>query len=419
MHTGGPLSIAVISPDRKRRIAATSAFAQGGHVETREFVEYPQSLEDAPRALGRTFDVVLVELDTNPAFALDLVEALCISQSTIVMVFSERAEPELILRCMRAGAREFFTLPFTPSQVAKALLWVSSHRRQALPARKASGRMLIFFGSKGGVGVTMLASNVAVALADKSNKRILLIDLNLQLGDAAINLGVTSTHSVLDALQASTQLDAEMLLQFVVRHSSGLDVLPAPAEFHATQATNVAIGCLLAVARQRFDFIVIDAGKKIDLRQMHLFEESATAYLVTQVGIPELRNANRLITQFSTESSPKLEVVINRYQSRFLGLTDQHIAKALSRPVNWKIPNDFAAVQEMQRTGTPIVHRDSPIARVILHLALSACGLSEPGTDNSRVSARKPGLRLMNGAARIEALESIPGSFRNPHSFRS
>jgi pilus assembly protein CpaE len=237
-------------------------------------------------------------------------------------------------------------------------------------------------------------------LAEQSDKKVLLIDLNLQLGDAAMNLGLTSTHSVLDALQASAQLDAEMLSSFIVRHSSGLQVLAAPAEFHATQPTNVAIGCLLAAARQRFDYIVIDAGKKIDLRQMHLLEESAIAYLVTQVGIPELRNANRLIAQFSMESSPKLEVVVNRYQSHFLGLTERHIAKALGRPVQWKIPNDFAAVQVMQRTGTPIVHGDSPIAQVILQMALSACGLAVSAPHKASVSARTPDLQLTNGALR-------------------
>jgi len=388
------LSVAVISPDRRRRIGATAALAQCADVRIREIPEYPAHPEEVQELLERNCDAILIDLDGNPSVALALVETLCVTRSTIVMVFSATADPELMLHGMRAGAREFFTLPFTEEALGKSLAWVAAHRPKSLIGKKPAGRLMVFFGSKGGVGVTTVACNFAVALAEASDKHTLLIDLNLDMGDAAMNVGIHALHSTVDALENSAQLDARMLSQFVTHHRSGLAVLAAPLELPRTKATSVNVGRLLAVAQQQFDYVVVDAGKKVDLRQMHLFEESATAYLVTQVGIPELRNANRLIAQFAGEQSPALEVVINRYQSRFLGLTDEHLNKALTRPARWKVPNDYKAVRTMQSSGTAVVDQASPIAAVIRQMARDASGASADPATNAARSGHARGFRL-------------------------
>ena len=98
---------------------------------------------------------------------------------------------------------------------------------------------------------------------------------------------------------------------------------------------------------------------------------------MTQAGIPELRNSNRLISQFFPSGGPKVEIVINRYQPRALGVGDEHVTKALTRPAQWKIPNDFAAVRRMQNTATPLVLEDSPISRQIKEMARSVTGQQE------------------------------------------
>jgi pilus assembly protein CpaE len=372
------LVIGVIGPDRQRRIAASSALARSGHVQTRDIEADAATLDEIRALLGRAFDAALIDLDGDPARSLALVEGLCLDSSLIVMVYSSRLDPDLMVRAMRAGAREYFTAPFDLGTIGRALTWISTHRKPAPAAKRANGRMHIFFGSKGGVGVTTVACNFAVALATHSRQSTLLIDLNVLLGDAALNLGIRPAYSIADALQNALRLDHNLLETFLTRHASGLAVLPAPAEMPNGLPSGADIGRLLAVARQQFDHIVIDAGKKIDLNQMHLFVNSATAYLVTQVGIPELRNANRLIAQFSAENSPKLEVVVNRYQPRFLGLSDEDLNKALTRPIQWKVPNDFKAVSTMQSTGTPFVTQDSPIAAVLRKMAEAASGVSTP-----------------------------------------
>ena len=128
--------------------------------------------------------------------------------------------------------------------------------------------------------------------------------------------------------------------------------------------------------------MVVDAGSRLDLQRKHLFNESATIYLVTQIGVPELRNSHRLIALLSAEGSPKLEIVINRYDPRSMEIDEEHITKALTRPAQWKIPNNYAAVRRMQNTARMLTEEDSPISRAIQEMTRSVCG--QPPTPEKK-----------------------------------
>ena len=372
--SAGVLSTAVIGPDDQRRNAVIEALTESQNGQIREFIGYPASIADAAKVLMRAYDVVLVDLDSNPEFALDLVEGICVHGSAIVMVYSALGDPDLIVRCMRAGAREFLRLPFTHGAVAEALVRASARRPVSHARQRTEGGLFVFLGSKGGAGVTTLACNYAVALAEESAKNTLLIDLNLPLGDAAINLGIKAQYSTVDALLNSSRLDSSFLSTLLIRYSPSLSVLAAPSELTPCQASNDAVDRLLTLARQEFDYVVVDAGSRLDLQRTVLFNECATIYLITQVGIPELRNSNRLISQFSHDGGHKLEVVLNRYETNSLGITDEQVTKALTRPAQWKVPNNYAAVRKMQNTAAPLVVEDSPIARTIRQMAKIVCG---------------------------------------------
>jgi pilus assembly protein CpaE len=368
------LSIAVISPDDRRRNAAISALdeCQGGQI--REFISYPPGLNDVSQMLGKNFDVVIVDLDSDPEYALDLVESICANGLATVMVYSAQTDSGMLVRCMRAGAREFLTLPFEAGVMAEALVRASALRSAVRPTKKTNGKLLVFISAKGGSGVTTLACNYAVSLARDSDKKTLLIDLNLPLGDAAISLGIRAQYSTVNALQNASRLDAHFLSSVLVGHSSGLSVLAAPSEFTSEQVTEEAVEKLLEVACREFDYVVVDAGSRLNLQHTHLFDESSTVYMVTQVGIPELRNSNRLINRLSVAGGPKVEIVINRYDPRNQEIGEDHINKALTRPAEWKIPNNYAAVRRMQNTATPLIEEDSEISRSIQQMARAISG---------------------------------------------
>ncbi|MGD0800543.1 MAG: AAA family ATPase [Terracidiphilus sp.] len=392
---GDVLSIALIGPDEDRRKAAATALAgcQGGDI--REFSTYPPSLDDVPRLLEQHYDVIIIDLDSHSEYALELVESICANGTATVMVYSMKADAELLVRCMRAGAREFLTMPFAQNTMAEALVRASARRPATRPAKKTGGKLMVFLGAKGGDGVTTLACNFAVAMAQESGQSTLLIDLDLPLGDAALNLGVVAEYSAINALQNAGRLDSSFLSKLLVKHSSGVSVLAAPGKFPQFQASNDAIDRLIAVARQDFDNVIIDMGSRLDLMGTSLFKDGSTVYLVIQAGIAGLRNSNRLISQYFNTGIPKLEIVINRFESRSMGVSEDQITKALTRPAQWKIPNDYAAVRRMQTTAIPLALEDSPISRLIHRMSRTACGL--PATPEKKSGFSLKSFRSISG----------------------
>jgi pilus assembly protein CpaE len=371
------ISVTLIGPDEPRRKAIASALAKCPGVRVQEISSYPADVEDIPKMLEEHHDVVIVDLDGDPELALNVVESICDNGSRTVMVFSEKADHELVGRCMRAGAREFLVLPITAVDMADALARITVRLPESRPAKRKVGHLLVFLGAKGGCGVTTIASNFAILLAQESGEKTLLIDLGIPLGDVAINLGIVAKYSTHDAFQDSSRLDTNFLSSLLTEHSSGLFVLTAPGEFSRTEVTAGAVDKLLAVARKSFDYVVVDAGYRHDLKDSGLFDTSATAYLVTQIGVSELRNSNRLISQFFSTRGSKLQIVLNRYTPKNMLFDEEHITKALTRPAQWRIPNDYAAARRTRHAATPLALENSPISKVIRQMARKACGLLE------------------------------------------
>jgi pilus assembly protein CpaE len=388
-----PLCIAVISPDEAHRDEAISSLSGFSNGSIREFISYPPGVGAVAQSLKQDFDVVIVDLDSDPEYALELVENVCADGSTNVIVYSANPEPTLLLRCMRAGAREFLPLPITPEAMSEALMRVSA-RQFEMPVQKSvkrnmmqdsKGKLLLFMSAKGGAGVTTLACGLAVSLAQEFSRRTLLVDLTLPLGDAALNLGLKTEYSSVNALENFHRLDGSLLSSLLVRHESGLYVLPAPSEMTNTRFESDAVFKLLRIARQEFDYIVVDAGSHFEAQDAYMIDDTATIFLVTQIGIPELRNSNRLIKQLVVEGGPRVEIVVNRYGSEASDIEEHQIKKALTQSIQWKIPNDYTAVRRMQNLGTPLNKEDSEIARTIRKMGEAVCGLAPAPKKKKRL----------------------------------
>ena len=371
------LNVALLGPDEQRRKAVAAALARHPGVRCHEFSSFPPKLEDLPRMLAQAYEAVIIDADSEPDYAFALAESLCANGRTYVMAYSAKADMKLAVRFMRAGVREFFTLPLDPAEVSAAFVRAST--RRAAPPREGStaAKLFVFLGAKGGCGVTTLASNFALALAQESDKNTLLIDLGLPIGDVAINLGIVTDYSVATALQNPHRLDANMLSTIVVRHSSGLSVLAAPADFteNPPSTSRDAVDKLLALTRETYDFVVVDAGSRVDLMGSTLFEPSAVIFLVTQVGVSELRNANRMISRFFAARDENLQIVLNRFKSSDLLFDEAQITKALTRPPQWKVPDDYASARRKRETAAPMIMVDSAIAESIRWMAKAAAGL--------------------------------------------
>jgi len=146
-------------------------------------------------------------------------------------------------------------------------------------------------------------------------------------------------------------------------------------------ATKEAVDKLLSVTHDTYDYVVVDAGSRIDLMDSTLFEQFATIFLVTQVGISEMRTANRMITKFFSRRDETLQIVINRFKSSDALFDEAQIVKALTRSAQWKIPDDYAAARRTRETATPLVMVDSAIANTIRLMAKTVAGLRPEKSD--------------------------------------
>jgi pilus assembly protein CpaE len=369
------LSVVVIAPSEPRRVSLIKAFAGSQAAVARELSRYP-----GPGDIGQIIeadpDVVVVDLDPDQEQALEVVESICSqSRSLTVMVYATHPDQELLVRCMRAGAREFLTAPVLPASAGEALVRALARRDEVRRRKKATGKLLVFVGAKGGSGVTTIASNFAVALATESGGKVALIDLDMQLGDAALTLGLTAKFTVLDALENTNRLDSDFLSVLFAKHSSGLAVLGAPDTIPTLQPSLQGIEKLLRVAREDFPYVVIDAGSHSIETYEALFDNASTVYLVSQVNVTDLRNSNRFVSRyFVGVDTEKLEIVLNRFVARNVEIDELAITKALTQPAKWKIPNDYAAARRAQNSGVAVAMDKNQMASAFAEMAKAACG---------------------------------------------
>lgn len=369
------LPIAVVDPNPERRNAVASILCGMRSTEMMPRVSTLSNVEEFRSLAKQESKVVFVAADGDQEVAMKTIESICRNSSLIAMAYSTSTGDDLLINCMRAGVREFLIYPFAPGVVEDAFSRATSRGLLTPDTNKASGKSFVFIGAKGGSGGTTAACNFAISMARDSKKETLLIDLDLPLGDAALVLGIAGEFSTVDALHDPERLDATFLHKILTQHSSGLYVLGAPGRFVNSNVTREAINKLIEVACKTFEFVVIDAGCPWDLAETRLFDMVSTIYLVTQIGIAELRNSNRLITGCLQPYAQKLEIVLNRHKDGMFGIETAAIEKALMRQAEWRIPNDFPAVCEMQNTATPLALKESNIQRAIQTMARIASGI--------------------------------------------
>lgn len=374
------LSVAIIGPDEDRRRQIVEAVEALDQQVAREFPHYPDHTNAGFSAGMGEFDIVLIDVDSDQEVAFSLVSQISSQDNTLtVMAYSAGANPEQVVRCMRAGAREYVSFPLVMSQVNEAFARAAT-RRPPDSRAKLVRKLFVFWGAKGGVGTTTLASNFAIALRAESEHRVALVDLNLQLGDVAMALGVEPQFSVVDALESGHRLDNEFLSALMVEHHSGVAVLAGPDQY-ITQPVipNGNLSLLLQVLRDKYPYVVIDAGTGLGQVGSSLLKSADRVYLITEPDIPTLRNTQRLLAHIQSKngSAPQVELVLNRFRTRG-EIDEKRIVEALGVAVKWHVPNDFARVQEALNRGIPLADTHSSVTTVLRQMARLACGKHVP-----------------------------------------
>jgi pilus assembly protein CpaE len=284
----------------------------------------------------------------------------------------------LLDQALEADVADVLLLPQLTENVVFAIRKAAHARRQApvpgaTPARH--GRIVTIFSPKGGTGKTVIATNLAAAIAKQDGKRVLLLDLDLQFGDAAIMLGVEPEKTIYDLVVAPGELDTEKLAGYVTKHACGLDMVPAPLRPEdAELVTEAKLGRLLEVARETYDVIVVDTSPFFHGPMLSTLDRTDELLMVCGLDVPTLKNVRLSLQTLELLSFPQTRVrfVLNQADSK-VGLKPREVEAALGVKIGIELPSEKAVPISVNR-GNPAV-------------------LSDPGCDFAR-SIRQLGSAL-------------------------
>jgi pilus assembly protein CpaE len=326
-------------------------------------------------------DGLFVDLGHAPHVILDLMESLS-AVLPLTVVSGPHTESSLILRAMHLGVKHFF--PTAPSE-AELHSVIVDLVRDANPVDAASeGRILAVMGTKGGVGATVLACQLAASLQEAGGRAV-IVDLNYPLGDVALHFDVEPTYTLADLARAEQELDATYIRTILKGHESGVQILAAPTLMDDAESIRGShVEHVLPILRSEFDWVIVDVSRSWNEGTVQALTLADQVFLVTLFDVPTLnhtRQHKKLLEGMALEES-RVRTVGNRY-SKGDSVTVSDFKRVLGAEPDALIPNDYATMTESVNQGRPVgqVSRDSALHKAYRQLALDAfawCGVDVP-----------------------------------------
>ena len=324
-------------------------------------------------------DIGLVAMDSDTARAIELVaEVSAQSPNCTLLVSSGSTDGRLILKSMRAGAKEFLTEPLKEEDLASALQRV---KRQSSGEKEASQgcKVIAVAGAAGGVGSSSIAVNLACALAEEPDNSVVLIDLDVALGDADVFLDTISEYTLADVAQNVARLDLTLLKKLLTKHSSGVHLLPRPVQLEdAKLITPDSVQRVIGLLKTSFSHIVLDTSKGFSALDMQAIQLSDDVLMITQLDLPCLRNVVRLMMTFDDNAAlrDKVKIVVNRAGQETGQISLKKAQETIGREIYWQIPNDYRVMVEVRNNGVPLIQHapKAGITNSIGQLADALCG---------------------------------------------
>jgi pilus assembly protein CpaE len=314
---------------------------------------------------GALPELVVVDARGDESTALATVERLRAGGAAVsILVVAVEAKPDLIIRAMRAGANEFLTWPVQEDTFHDAIRRIAA-RHESSPAARRQATTLVFFGAKGGAGVTTVAVNCGVELARLSKRPTVIVDLKPGLGEVTLFLGVRSRYTLVDAVDNLHRLDEQFLRELVAKHKSGLDILAGSGNFDRPgPADSGAVEEVFRLLSRQNDYILVDAGSQLNTCAISSMYSADVIYLVANPDVPSIRNTQRLLDRISQlgAAADRVRILLNRAAEPY-PIPLAQMESALGRPIDHMFPSDYKTVSTALNTGVPLaLSGDSPIA---------------------------------------------------------
>ena len=296
----------------------------------------------------------------------------------IIMLTVEK-EVEQKVRGLRAGADDYLIKPFHQAELVarmRSLLARFAARPAGGDAKPAAlGRLLAFYGAKGGVGTTTIAVNTAIALARDLERSVVLVDANLQFGDHRVFLDLGNDRkSIADAVHSST-VDADLLKSVIVKHDSGIDLLLAPTSPEQSDLVHESqMSRILAQLRTTYDYVIVDVEKRLGDLTLSILDGADQVHIVMTADLSCLKNVRLTLEALGRigYERTKVKLLLNR-SNAFTGISVKSAEAVLKRPFESQITNEYRVAISAQNSGAPFAFQraDSPLGREITALAKS------------------------------------------------
>jgi Flp pilus assembly CpaE family ATPase len=307
--------------------------------ECREAGRYPE----ADAVLGQRPDLCLIDVGTNIERALALIRETSDS-GTPVIALNTAVDSDLILRSLRCGAVEFFSIPIETNSLFEALKRIS--RKDDRNASKSrTGKVWVIMPAKPNYGSTTVACNLAARARKLESRRVLLVDMDPLLGSVAFLLGLRGPFSIIDAISGSSHLDRDLWKKLILEHG-GLDILSAPESPQPDHFDVQAVNPLLKFFRENYAISIIDSPGPVSEWQLKLASEADELIIITTNELAAIHATQRTLRRLETAgiARSRIRLVINRYL-RENGLSEDAIETGLKVDVFHVLPNDYEGVQ--------------------------------------------------------------------------
>jgi pilus assembly protein CpaE len=335
-------------------------------------------------------DATLVMINGNEEAALTFLQSQAARSPRphLLAVLTARSAG-LMKRALRSGADEILFLPLDPGEATRALLKLSEARWRT--ERREGGVIISMMSMVGGVGVTSLAANLALALRTL-NQRVALLDLDLQTGGLAIFLNLEPEVTIMPLVRLDRKLDSIQLESALTKHSSGVYLLSAPKRIEEGEVvSDITVGTVLDLMRQLFDYVIVDCGDHVDENSVAAWERSEHLFYLINQSIAAARCAWRFVDLFERLGLTRLEprFVLNRYNPSH-PLTEKAIEATLAKPIFAKIPTDDRTFETIEMKAQDLfeVAAGSPVARAVLELAAQVMPRNELATRETGFMSR-------------------------------
>lgn len=355
------LEVVVVDPDVNSRADTHRALTMARFTVAGEA---GYGIDAVTMAREKNPDIVVLSMEEPVARASQTMSALADAlPETPIIVYSSLSDAASVRRAMVSGARDYLVKPPRPEELARAIYSVleqEERRRTRMTGETASsaarGTVITVFGAKGGIGKTTISTNLATALCRNTNSSIAIVDMDTRFGDVAIMMDVVVEYSIADVGRNIDTVDRESIRDYLVRHSSGVNILPAPlhpTEWGALHRHHIAR--VIELLSQTHDYVVVDTPGAFNELVATALEAADIILLVTSMDIASIKDTALALEMLraASVSEDKVKLVINHSTSSN-SLRAEDVERVLEYDVYWRIPHDVA-VSNSNQLGQPIV----------------------------------------------------------------